>query len=629
MASNEISLTPSDVSNQTVARIAKPPNFSDVSSSEEEDDLDEPRPPPNERPVYTNGHRGKEPAKRNDASGSVLNGDQKGNHTQAADDDIELDNAVELDTDTVHDGDTITEEPGEKVKEGGTPVPEGKVQRNDRMNMEEKKEGDGPKSRDHKDPLTPKSKDGEKIKDVIDGNFDADNVPELVDRLESAVEAMSKGEPEAFDRLVAIFQVFLPMTLFMADELKMLRENKKGLLLHIRTLMKENQQTRLEAEQRSVVETKSVGTTPQKAEETCGQCTEKKPDQDKQQQMEIDGLKRESKKLRKQCKELQHVNLSWEKYSQKKSSRHEAEIRKMNEKLATSDDKAKKLEKRLEEKFRLYDQTLMQVKHSEERQKLVAAEYKKERDVVRMKYEEMKRQVKDQDEEIKRLNEVIARKGTAKVYLKPGALVVTQQAKIDDKYANPPRKRPEHTEKQGKATAVDPAANAVEPPVNREKVKAKDSKPQKSKPVSPPLSPRDPPGYMKANNPMSLTREELKDQVVLYKEQMDIFRADFNQERRDREKAVGQVDSLKKELEKTKKKVREMQNQRMEKEHDLYVAARVGGHMFFLPEDTQEMRMKEIKQQAHGKRKQPAHGRKDHYEGDQGLAEEHFYAEIE
>ena len=40
--------------------------------------------------------------------------------------------------------------------------------------------------------------------------------------------------------------------------------------------------------------------------------------------------------------------------------------------------------------------------------------------------------------------------------------------------------------------------------------------------------------------------------------QVDVYRADFNQERRDREKAVGQVDSLKKELEKTKQKLKEI-----------------------------------------------------------------------
>lgn len=119
--------------------------------------------------------------------------------------------------------------------------------------------------------------------------------------------------------------------------------------------------------------------------------------------------------------------------------------------------------------------------------------------------------------------QVIARKGTAKLYLKPAALVVTQQAHIDEKYNNVPRRKPERTEKQGTATAAAPAANAVEPPAHREKSKAKDGKPQKTKPISPPLSPRGPPGYMKASSPMSLTRDELKDQVVLYKEQVSFF----------------------------------------------------------------------------------------------------------
>lgn len=67
----------------------------------------------------------------------------------------------------------------------------------------------------------------QKSKDVSDGNFDTDNVTELVDRLESAVDSMSKGEPEAFDGLVAILSVFLPMTLYMADEVKMLRVSIK------------------------------------------------------------------------------------------------------------------------------------------------------------------------------------------------------------------------------------------------------------------------------------------------------------------------------------------------------------------------------------------------------------------
>lgn len=116
--------------------------------------------------------------------------------------------------------------------------------------------------------------------------------------------------------------------------------------------------------------------------------------------------------------------------------------------------------------------------------------------------------------------QVIARKGTAKLYLKPAALIVTQQAQIDEKYNNVPRRKPERTEKQCTATAAAPAAKPVEPLAHREKSKAKDGKPQKTKPVSPPLSPRGPPGYMKASSPMSLTRDELKDQVVLYKEQV-------------------------------------------------------------------------------------------------------------
>ena len=68
--------------------------------------------------------------------------------------------------------------------------------------------------------------------------------------------------------------------------------------------------------------------------------------------------------------QLQHVNLAWEKYSHKKTSRYEAEMRKMKTKLAASEEKGKKLEKRIEDKFRHYDQTLMDVKRSEERQKV-------------------------------------------------------------------------------------------------------------------------------------------------------------------------------------------------------------------------------------------------------------------
>eukprot|EP00057_Strongylocentrotus_purpuratus_P001910 XP_003723465.1 PREDICTED: filamin A-interacting protein 1-like isoform X1 [Strongylocentrotus purpuratus] len=628
MASNDISLTPSDVSHQTVPRIAKPPNYIDGGSEEEEDDVDEPRPPPDEHPSTTAGHqRETESAKQIDANEGVVNGIESSARA--------VDNAVHLDNDTIRDGDGDKKHPPVKKTKDGEEVDKGeKVVRNDGGEGEKKgaRKG-GDKSRDRQDPL---NKEGEKSKDVSDGNFDADNVTDLVDRLESAVDSMSKGEPEAFDGLVAILSVFLPMTLYMADEVKMLRDSKKDLLVRYRTLAKENQQARLEAEQRTIVETKSVGTTVKNDEKTanCENCTEGKPegeDPNKQKQQEIEALKKDFKKLRMQCKELQHVNLSWEKYSTKKSSRHAAEIRKMTEKLATSDEKARKLQQRLDDKFRKYDQTLMEMKHSEERHKLVASEYKKERDVLRMKYEELKRQVKEQEEEIERLNEVIARKGTAKLYLKPAALVVTQQAHIDEKYNNVPRRKPERTEKQGTATAAAPAAKAVEPPAHREKGKAKDSKPQKTKPVSPPLSPRGPPGYMNASSPMSLTRDELKDQVVLYKEQIDVFRADFNQERHDREKAVGQVDSLKKELEKTKKKVKEMQRQRMQEEHDLYVAARVGGHALYLPEDTQEMRLREIKQQAHGKRTSTAHGRKyveDNLEGTLDLPENHLYAEI-
>lgn len=156
MASNDISLTPSDVSNQTVPRIAKPPNYIDGGSEEEEDDFDEPRPPPDEHPSTTAGQRKAEPAKQIDANEGVVNGDGIESSARA------VDNAVHLDNDTVHDGDGNEKRPpGKKTKEGEEVDKEEKVVRNDGAEGEKKgaRKG-GDKSCDHQDPL---NKEGEVI----------------------------------------------------------------------------------------------------------------------------------------------------------------------------------------------------------------------------------------------------------------------------------------------------------------------------------------------------------------------------------------------------------------------------------------------------------------------------------
>ena len=49
------------------------------------------------------------------------------------------------------------------------------------------------------------------------------DVTELVDEVEGALESVSKGDKGAFDRLVNFLGLLLPLVLVMADELKTLK----------------------------------------------------------------------------------------------------------------------------------------------------------------------------------------------------------------------------------------------------------------------------------------------------------------------------------------------------------------------------------------------------------------------
>ena len=71
----------------------------------------------------------------------------------------------------------------------------------------------------------------QKAKDESNGDFTEENITDLVDRVEGALEATSRNEGGAFDRLVAVLSILLPLVLYMADELRMLK-GEKACTLH-------------------------------------------------------------------------------------------------------------------------------------------------------------------------------------------------------------------------------------------------------------------------------------------------------------------------------------------------------------------------------------------------------------
>ena len=64
------------------------------------------------------------------------------------------------------------------------------------------------------------------------------------------------------------------------------------------------------------------------------------------------------------------MNHSWEKYTQKLQARHADAMKKKDAQLALSEQSCRRAEKRLDEKFREYDQTLFHAKDMEKQHKV-------------------------------------------------------------------------------------------------------------------------------------------------------------------------------------------------------------------------------------------------------------------
>ncbi|XP_030835019.1 uncharacterized protein LOC105436869 [Strongylocentrotus purpuratus] len=420
-----------------------------------------------------------------------------------------------------------------------------------------------------------------------------ENVYGLIDDIEEAITLVSKEEGGATGRLVENVKAILPLVLYMLNEVTTLRGTLNGFILEKRSLQKEVRQLKKEIEERDAKDA-TIGTTSTVSSSVNpildGKGTDGSVTTDQTQKQapgEDDRMKKELKKIRSQNKELQRVNHSWEKYGQNLSAKHQIELKKKSAQLAASDERRKDLEKRLDEKFKEYDQTLIHVRQSEGQQKAAAEQYKKDRDALGKKYGDLTTKLRewikekeDKDNEIKRLNKVVERQAAQKpIY----ANAYAEEELGCTGHTKAARKFPREVVNVTAATLYPNLDDDVVVVIGKEKQVRESTSPRPRSPRSPPRSPPAEP----QRNPMTLGKEELKGQMELYRQQIDIFRTDFIQERRDREKAAGQVDTLKKELEKTKKKLEEMQKNRLE--HDLY-----GLGQDFVPrrprEETQKVR---------------------------------------
>eukprot|EP00057_Strongylocentrotus_purpuratus_P009200 XP_011663674.1 PREDICTED: TNFAIP3-interacting protein 1 [Strongylocentrotus purpuratus] len=424
-----------------------------------------------------------------------------------------------------------------------------------------------------------------------------ENVYGLIDVIEEDMMSITIEVGGATDRLVENVKTFLPHVLYMLNEVTTLRGTVNDFILEKRSLQKEVRQLKKEIGERDAKDATFCSPSPGyvklvssvnpilDGKGTDGTVTTD-PTQ-KQASGEDDRMKKELKKLRSQNKELQRVNHSWEKYGQNLSAKHQIELKKKTAQLAASDERRKDLEKRLDEKFKEYDQTLMHARHSEGQQKAAAEQYKKDRDALGKKYGDLTTKLRewikekeDKDNEIKRLNKVVERQAAQKpIY----ANAYAEEELGCTGHTKAARKFPREVVNVTAATLYPNLDDDVVVVIGKEKQVRESTSPRPRSPRSPPRSPPAEP----QRNPMTLGKEELKGQMELYRQQIDIFRTDFIQERRDREKAAGQVDTLKKELEKTKKKLEEMQKNRLE--HDLY-----GLGQDFVPrrprEETQKVR---------------------------------------
>ena len=94
---------------------------------------------------------------------------------------------------------------------------------------------------------------------------------------------------------------------------------------------------------------------------------------------------------------------------------------------------------------------------------------------------------------------------------------VNQQARVvEENTVAPPRKH--YADKQGTTAALVMLEEGLRLKVVKEK--APKARQPREKSASPPVSPRGPPVYENTEALPSLTRSELKDQVILYKEQV-------------------------------------------------------------------------------------------------------------
>ncbi|XP_072164726.1 uncharacterized protein [Diadema setosum] len=614
---NDVSLASSDVLHQIDTHIAKPPNYGDGESAEEEEEEDQ----KGTIDISTKTTRETEGRDETDGVGEDDNGKKAMPPTTY--------NVCDDDSDTTRRADKgVDGSPNFGCEMSGEDSDE-KVNRAVHEKVDEEEEatgkgaGGGQKQTGGSWVLV--QRDGETAKDDHAEDSSVDNIPALVDGVETAMEEMTKGDPGAFSRLISFLMTLLPQILFLVDELKTLKAKMRGLIMRNRHLEREVRRME-EAEKRRQVEKVSIGTTaliqPEAPSTKCMVCEKRKESEvteDTPLASETD-WKKEARRLKCQCRELQRVNHSWEKYTTKISMRHEAEMRKKDGQLAATEERCKILEKRMERKFKEYDQTLFHLKSMESQQKNVAERYRKERDHFRQKTELLTVQLGDREDEIKRLNAVVERKNAQKAVQESG---IKQQARLVDQ-PRPGSPSRELVLEEKRRSAAPPAGHAQHCPEGRREEAL--SKRASGKVSSPPLSPRGPPEQVK-EAPLSFTRSELKDQVLLYREQMDVYRSDFHQERRDREKAVGQVDSLKKELEKTKTKLKDLQTRRKVEAHNLYVLARQQGRGEIFPEEAQEMRLREIQQSARGGQKYPAYGRKQVEDNDY-LLEGHLYEEL-
>ncbi|XP_041485562.1 uncharacterized protein LOC121431859 [Lytechinus variegatus] len=392
----------------------------------------------------------------------------------------------------------------------------------------------------------------------------------LIDEFEEAMTSKEKGGSGR--GLATIWAKFLPIVLCTISELTTLKDKVKYYMVENRSLQKEVRQVKRESEDRNDKDASGGTKTPavikestQNGKAPSSNVTSEKPQ--KQAPDKDDQTTRELKKLRSQNKELQRVNHSWEKYCKKLIDKCEIDLKKKTAQLAASEERRKDLQKRLDDKFKDYDHTLLLAKRSEGQCKAAAEQYKKDRDAFRLKYDEMTTKLRDwikeredKDKEIQRLNKVVERQAAQPPY---GNMTYVKED-LEGCLGHPKTtKRAPREMVNGSPVKIYQNLDDDDAEVTKKEKQARESAARPKSPRSPPKSPSaEPP----KGNPLTLGKDELKDQIELYRQQIDVFRTDFIQERHDREKAVGQVDSLKKELEKTKKRLEELQQNRIE--HD-------------------------------------------------------------